>query len=106
MSESLLQKLFQKESFIPANVGPSIADTFPPFPDGTIFINIKKEKSRWLIVDDGKLRSFDGDLSSNPMDAIQKLNKLSSLGVGERWMHCKDIEVIFPSVEKLRITEI
>lgn len=104
MSESLLQKLFQKESFIPANVGSSIAYTFPSFPDGTIFINIKKEKSRWLIVDDGKLRSFDGDLSSNKMDAIQKLNELSSLG--ERWMHCKDIEVIFPSVEKLRITEI
>jgi hypothetical protein len=101
MSESL----FQKESFIPANHGPSSADTFPPFPDGTIFINIKKGKNRWLIVDDGKLRSFDGDLSSNKMGATQKLNKLSSLK-GGRWMHCKDIEVIFPSVDKLRITEV
>ncbi|MFA0080360.1 hypothetical protein AB4427_19930, partial [Vibrio artabrorum] len=80
MSESLLQKLLQKEPFIPANFGPSNADKFAPFPDGTIFINIKKEKILWLIVDNGKLRSFDGDLSTNKLDAIQKLNKLSSIG--------------------------
>ncbi|MEZ8239975.1 hypothetical protein AB6D90_23865 [Vibrio splendidus] len=106
MSESLLQKLFQKEPFIPANHGPSNADKFPPFPDGTIFINIKKEKSLWLIVDNGKLRSFDGDLSSDKLGATKKLNKLSSTGEGERWMKCKDIEVIFPSVDKVRITEV
>jgi hypothetical protein len=105
MSESLLQKLFQKEPFIPVKHGSSNADTLPPFPDGTIFINLKKEKSRWLIVDDGKLRSFDGGLSSNKLDATQKLNDLSSLK-GGRWMSCKDIEVIFPCVEKLRITEV
>ncbi|MFA0607961.1 hypothetical protein [Vibrio sp. 10N.222.49.B4] len=98
------ESFFQKKAFSPVCVGASFADTFPPFPDGTIFINLKKEKSRWLIVDDGELQSFDGKLSKKPMEAIQFLNKLSTEGKG--WATCKDIEVIFTSVEKIRITEI
>ncbi|MEZ9782143.1 hypothetical protein AB4292_16200 [Vibrio cyclitrophicus] len=93
-----------KKSFKPACVGSSFADTFPPFPDGTIFINLKKEKKRWLIVDNGELQCFGGKLSSKPMDAIQLLNKLSTKG--KLWATCEDIEVIFPDVERFRITEI